>query len=121
MPKSIKKYQTLQDDDVPHVGQRLNQHVKTVGIKKAFIQRALDVNHTTISRYFRQHSIQVAILWRFSRILKFNFFMALGEQLQIPYTTQAEKELRNTLHLKNHEIELLQAKVHYLESLLKKT
>ncbi len=47
--------------------------------------------------------------------------MALGEQLQIPYTTQAEKELRNTLHLKNHEIELLQAKVHYLESLLKKS
>ncbi|MFN5772552.1 hypothetical protein [Flavobacterium sp.] len=44
-----------------------------------------------------------------------------GEQLQIPYTTQAEKELRNTLHLKNHEIELLQAKVHYLESLLKKS
>ncbi|MCZ8168827.1 MAG: transcriptional regulator [Flavobacterium sp.] len=92
-----------------------------MGIKKAFIQRALDVNQTTISRYFRQHSIQIAILWRFSRILKFNFFMALGEQLQIPYTTQAEKELRNTLHLKNHEIELLQAKVHYLESLLKKT
>jgi hypothetical protein len=120
MPKSIKKYQTPQDDDLPHMGQLLNQHVKTQGIKKAFIQRALQVNQTTISRYFRQHSIQVAILWRLSRILKFNFLMALGEQLNLPYETAKEKALRDTLHLKTHEIELLQAKIHYLESLLKK-
>lgn len=115
-----KRFLETQDHDAPHIGALLKTQFTASGIKKAAVQRALGVSDTSLYRYFQQKSIQVTILWRISKILKVNFLMALGEQLQIPYETQKEKELQQQLAQQCQLIKELGGKLDYLESILKR-
>ena len=115
-----KKFLIAQDDDAPHIGALLKTQFAQSGIKKASVQRALGVSDTSLYRYFRQRSIQLMILWRISKFLKYNFFMALGERLAIPYETTKEKELQLQLKQREADLDDLREKLSYLEGLLKR-
>ena len=76
------------------MGNFINYYLHTHKLKKKDLAAGLDVSYNTFSRYLSQTSIQFTILWRISKILNYNFLMDLGEWLDIPYETKAEKELK---------------------------
>lgn len=120
MTRNPKKFLARRDDDGPHIGKYLDAHLDHHTMTKADLGRQLQVNHTTLSRYFRQPSIHVGILWRMARVLQYNFFMDMGERLNIPYTTQQEKNLLTERTQLLERITLLESQVTLLKDILKK-
>lgn len=107
-----KKFLKTRKDDPPKLGNFIQYHIEHNGIKKKEVSDALDVLPTTLNQYFKQPSLHVSILWRISLAVKHNFFMELGEKwLKIPYETEAEKALKETLAQKEKQIENLETQL----------
>ena len=98
-----KRYQKKRDDDPKHLGNYIKWHLESNKIKKKSVSDFLNVQAITLNRYFKQPSFQFSILWRISLAVKHNFLMQLGEELNIPYETKAEKELKTQLELLKQE------------------
>ncbi len=106
-----KRYQKKRTDDPKHLGNFIQWHIEQNKIKKLSVAQYLDIAPTTLNRYFKHSSLQFSILWRISLAVKHNFLMQLGEQLNIPYETKAEKDLKAQLLEKEKEIETLKTQL----------
>ena len=102
-----KRYQKKREDDPKHLGNYIKWHIESHHIKKKNVSDFLQVLPISLNRYFKQSSFQFSILWRISLAVKHNFIIQLGEELNIPYETKAEKELKAQLELlqqENHDL-----------------
>ena len=115
-----KRYQKKRDDDPKHLGNYIKWHLESNKIKKKSVSDFLNVQAITLNRYFKQPSFQFSILWRISLAVKHNFLMQLGEELNIPYETKAEKELKTQLELLKQENRNLKRDNELLKEILKR-
>ena len=106
-----KKFLKKRDNDPKNLGNYIQWHIEQNKIKKRSVSDALGVLPTTLNQYFKQPSFQFSILWRISLAVKHNFLMELGEQLNIPYETKAEKALKAQLQEKEEYIKELESQL----------
>ena len=106
-----KKYLKKRDNDPKNLGNYIQWHIEQNKIKKRSVSEALGILPTTLNQYFKQPSFQFNILWRISLAVKHNFLMELGEQLNIPYETKAEKALKAQLLEKEEYIKELESQL----------
>lgn len=106
-----KRYQKKRADDPKPLGNFIQWHIEQNKIKKRSVSDALGILPTTLNKYFKQSSLQFNILWRISLAVKHNLVMQLGEQLNIPYETKAEKALKAQLQEKEEHIKLLETQL----------
>ena len=103
-----KRYQKKRKEDPKPLGNYIQWHIEQNKIKKRSVSEALGILPTTLNQYFKQPSFQFNILWRISLAVKHNFLMELGEQMDIPYETKAEKALKAQLQEKEEHIKGLE-------------
>ncbi|TDP59402.1 transcriptional regulator [Flavobacterium dankookense] len=103
-----RRFHKKRDDDPKDLGNFIQWHIEQNKIKKRSVSDYLGVLPTTLNQYFKQSSFQFSILWRISLAVKHNFLMELGEQLNIPYETKAEKALKAQLLEKEEQIKTLE-------------
>ena len=103
-----KRYQKKRKEDPKPLGNYIQWHIEQNKIKKLSVAKYLDITPNSLNKYFKQTSFQFIILWRISQAVKHNFLMELGEQLNIPYETKAEKALKAQLQEKEEHIKGLE-------------
>ena len=106
-----KKFLKKRDNDPKNLGNYIQWHIEQNKIKKRSVSEALGILPTTLNQYFKQPSFQFNILWRISLAVKHNFLMELGEQMDIPYETKAEKALKAQLQEKEEHIKELESQL----------
>ncbi|TDP57811.1 transcriptional regulator [Flavobacterium dankookense] len=121
MIDNSKRYQKTRKGDPKHLGNYVQFHVEKNKIKKSYVSTFLGILPTTFNQYFKQPSFQFNILWRISLAVKHNFLMELGEQLNIPYETKAEKALKVQLLEKEEYIKSLETQLKVYKGIHKVT
>ncbi|MFA9189817.1 hypothetical protein AAGV28_00410 [Flavobacterium sp. FZUC8N2.13] len=119
MKDRSKKYLQKSNNDVIHVGNLIAWIIQEKHIKKKDVAQCLNVIPNTITQYFKQPSVQTAILWRLSQALDYNLLIDLGERLKIPFETKVEKQLKEDLAAKNAELEHLKIELNLLKRIHK--
>lgn len=119
MKDRSKRYLQKSTDDALHVGNLIAWMIQEKNLKKKDIAQYLAVLPTTLNQYFKQPSVQVAILWRLSKALNYNLLMDVGERLKIPFETKVEKQLKEDLAVKNTELEHLKIELNLLKKIHK--
>jgi len=108
MIDSSKKYQKNKPENMPHVGNFINYYIVNQKLSKAQLARDLDVGNSTLNQYFKNESLQIAILWKISKLLNHNFVAQLAEYLYLPYTTKKQQQLEEEITTLHKKIETLQ-------------
>ena len=116
-----KKFLKKRDNDPKNLGNYIQWHIEQNKIKKRSVSETLGILPTTLNQYFKQPSFQFNILWRISLAVKHNFLMELGEQMDIPYETKAEKALKAQLQEKEEHIKLLENELRVYKQIHKVT
>ncbi|MGM8363194.1 hypothetical protein ACSV4D_14875, partial [Flavobacterium sp. ARAG 55.4] len=70
--------------------------------------------------YFKKDSLQFAVLWKLSLVLKHNFLAQLGEYLPYRFETLQEKALKTELADKNDYIQKLEIQLETLKEMIRK-
>ena len=112
-----KKFTVVQKGDNPALGNFVHYYLHTNHIASSKVCSGLKVSKQTFNRYLKQNSFQFTILWRMSQIVNYNFLMDLGEWLNIPYETKAEKVLKSELEQKNALLEKKQLEINLLKEM----
>jgi hypothetical protein len=89
MTTNEKKYTTHKTEVNVHTGNLLKTYYAKNRIRKSPLARHLGRNVNTIARYLKNSTIQTAILWEISMVLKHNFFMDIASMLPPEFTTDA--------------------------------
>jgi hypothetical protein len=84
-----KKYATHKTEVNLHTGNLLKTYYAKNRIRKSPLARHLGRNVKTIADYLKNSTIQTAILWEISTVLKHNFFMDIAYRLPTEFTTDA--------------------------------
>lgn len=116
-----KRYQKKRKEDPKPLGNYIQWHIEQNKIKKLSVAKYLDITPNSLNKYFKQTSFQFIILWRISQAVKHNFLMELGEQLNIPYETKAEKALKAQLQEKEEHIKELESQLRVYKQIHKVT
>ncbi|MFV8346885.1 transcriptional regulator [Flavobacterium sp. ZB4P13] len=93
MINTSKKYKKDLGEHYPLIGNFIHYHVIQNKIKKADVARALGILPTGLNDYFKRDSLQFAILWKLSIVMKHNFVAQLSEYLPYRFETIREKAL----------------------------
>lgn len=109
--KTGPKYLQESFDDAPHIGQMLAGYYKKKKIYQAALSRDMGRSVPTMANYKKNHSIQIAILWKLCHVLKYNFFADLAAALPDTFGRNSNEELDE----KDKEITALQAEVTRLQ------
>lgn len=120
MIDSSKKYQKNKPENMPHVGNFINYYIVNQKLSKAQLARDLDVGNSTLNQYFKNESIQLAILWKISKILNHNFVAQLAEYLYLPYKTKQEQKLEAHIALLEKRIEILEIELNVYKKIHEK-
>jgi hypothetical protein len=115
-----RKYLQKKKDDSISVGNLIHWHIKQQHAKKKDIANELDILPTTLNQYFKQPSLQSTILWRIGKAINYNFFMYLGEKINIPYETEKERELKQIIAQQAEELKQLETKIEVYKELTQK-
>lgn len=114
-----KKFLVPRKDDPPKVGNFVQWHIEQNNIKKKDVSDFLDIAPIALTKYFKQQSLHVTILWRISRVINYNLLMDLGQRLKIPFETDVEKELRAQLAEKEEVIKKMEIQLDLLREMKK--
>jgi hypothetical protein len=106
-----QKFHQPRKDDPPKLGNFVQWHIEQNNIRKKSVSDFLGILPTALNQYFKQQSIQVIILWRISRAINYNMVADLGQRLNIPFETDAEKELKAKLKEMEEEIKTLKTEL----------
>lgn len=117
MKDTSKKYLQKVTDDCQHVGNFVHWFIKETHHKKKDVATHLQVVPTTLNSYFKQQSLQFAIVWRISQAINYNLVMDLGQRLKIPFETEVEKELRKQLAEKEEVIKRMEIQLEVYKGL----
>lgn len=102
------KYKKDLGEHYPFIGNFIHYHIIQNKIKKADVSRSLGILPTGLNDYFKRDSLQFAILWKLSIIMKHNFISQLGEYLPYHFETKREKILKEELAEKEALIQKLE-------------
>ena len=94
MDSNNRKYKKDLGERYPLVGNFIHYHLIHNKIKKADVSRSLGILPTGLNDYFKRDSLQFAILWKLSMVLKHNIIAELGEYLPYRFETIKEKALK---------------------------
>lgn len=114
------KYLNITDEHYPINGNMIKYYLTSNNINKTQVAKKMGILPTTLFHYFRQDSLQLGILWKLSKVLNHNFLIQMGEYLQIPFETQAEKKLKQTVAEKEVLIQQMEMKITIYEKMLMK-
>ena len=112
-----KKFLIKSTNDVLHIGNLIAWIIQENKIKKKDVSNALQILPTTLNQYFKQPSVQTAILWRLSLATNYNFLMYLGEKLNIAYETKTEADLKQEIATKNEQIKKMEIELELFKKL----
>ena len=93
MTKTIAKYH---NNGAPHIGQAIEHILKAWRVPEVALAHQLGRSRSTVEQFYKQKSIQTAILWEVSQVMSYNFFSDIAEQLPADFrhqATAAEKEI----------------------------
>jgi len=120
MNNKQKKYLIPSEEDCTHIGNLIHWEITQQKVKKQDIASKLSIKPISLTAYFKQASVHTIILWRIGKIINYNFFMFLGERMNIPYETKTEKSLKEQLLQKEKELYDLQKEKELLMKVLGK-
>ncbi|MES2239364.1 MAG: transcriptional regulator [Bacteroidota bacterium] len=120
MISNTRKYKTGKGDQYPLVGNFIHYYIVHNKIKKADVSRQLGILPTGLNDYFKKESLQFAILWKLSLVLKHNFIAQLGEYLPYRFETIREKALKEELAQKDAQIQKLEIQLETFREMLRR-
>jgi hypothetical protein len=82
--------------------------------------RALGIHSTELNDYFKRNSLQFAILWKLSMVMKHNFIAQLGEYLPYRFKTIREKALLEQLAEKDAVIQKTEIQLKVIRETIRK-
>ncbi len=89
MKSTEMKYLVNDTNPAVHTGQLLKTFFKARRIHKNALARKLNRHIGTLVTFQKNSSIQTAILWEISHVLKHNFFADIACRLPVEFTTDA--------------------------------
>lgn len=99
-----------------HIGKEIEKQIKLSGLSKSEFARRIAKSRQNVEDILKRQSIDSALLFQISSVLKFDFFIGYSDALGL---TKSED---NTINL-NKELDSLKKEISYLEeinALLKK-
>jgi transcriptional regulator with XRE-family HTH domain len=120
MGNSYNKHGLNRGEQYPIVGNFINYHIAQQGMKKSDVARALGINPNGLADYCKRDTLQFAILWKLSLVLKHNFIAQLGEYLPYRFETIREKALKEQLTEKDAQIQKLEIQLETFREMIGK-
>ena len=120
MISNSSKYKKGLEEHYPATGNFIHYHIIQNKIKKADVAKALGILPTGLNKYFKRDSLQFAILWKLSLIMKHNFMAQLGEYLPYRYETRQEKALLEQLAEKDAIIQKMEIQLEIFREMVGK-
>ena len=117
MISNSSKYKKGLEEHYPATGNFIHYHIIQNKIKKADVANALGILPTGLNKYFKRDSLQFAILWKLSMVMKHNFIAQLGEYLPYRFETKLEKSLKEELAQKNAQIQKMEIQLETLREM----
>ena len=109
MRDKTRKYIVNQTANELNTGHLLVKYFLAHRTRKAALARALNRDASSIMNYQKNATIQTAILWEISHVLKHNFFKDIAVTLPSDFTTYAPIESQKDERIAELETQLLQA------------
>lgn len=104
----------------PPIGNFIHYHITQQTHTKSTIAKAMGIAPKGLRAYFKRDTLQFAVLWKLSLVLKHNFLAQLGEYLPYRFETIQEKALKKELQEKNEHIQKLEIQLETLREMIKK-
>lgn len=120
MPDNNPKHSLNRGDQYPLVGNFIHYHILQQKRTKMELATALGILPKSLGAYFKKDSLQFAVLWKLSLVLKHNFLAQLGEYLPYRFETIREKALKEELALKNAQIQKLEIQLETFREMIGK-
>jgi hypothetical protein len=120
MINTDRKYKKDLGEQYPLIGNFIHYHIIQNKIKKADVARALGILPTGLNDYFKRDSLQFAILWKLSTVMKHNFIAQLGEYLPYRFETIREKALLEQLAEKDAIIQKMEIQLEAIRETIRK-
>jgi hypothetical protein len=120
MINTDRKYKKDLGEQYPLIGNFIHYHIIQNKIKKADVARALGILPTGLNDYFKRDSLQFAILWKLSTVMKHNFIAQLGEHLPYTFETTREKALLEQLAEKDAIIQKMEIQLEAIRETIRK-
>ena len=108
MTSNNKKYSQERGEQYPKVGNFINYYISQQLVTKVDVARALNIAPKGLADYCKRDTLQFAVLWKLSLVLKHNFIAQLGEYLPYRFETIREKALKEELAQKDAIIQKLE-------------
>lgn len=115
MVDNRKKYQLQPSVAYPHVGKLVEKYLNKHMSNRTYVGSLLNVQPTTVARYFESESLQLGILWKLSLITNHNFILEIGSQLPIDFPTPGVIQTQNQLNDKELEMADKQKEINELQ------
>jgi hypothetical protein len=110
----------VQAEQYPIIGNFIHYHITQQTQTKSTIAKAMGIAPKGLRAYFKRDTLQFAILWKLSLVLKHNFLAQLGEYLPYRFETLQEKALKKELADKNAHIQKLEIQLETLREMIQK-
>jgi hypothetical protein len=120
MKSSDKKYSLDRGEQYPIVGNFISYHMAQQGLKKADVARSLGILPNGLAGYCKRDTLQFAVLWKLSLVLKHNFIAQLGEYLPYRFETIREKALKEQLVEKDAQIQKLEIQLETFREMIRR-
>jgi hypothetical protein len=120
MINTDRKYKKGLGEEYPLIGNFIHYHIIQNKIKKADVARALGILPTGLNDYFKRDSLQFAILWKLSTVMRHNFIAHLGEYLPYRFETIREKALLEQLAEKDAIIQKMEIQLEAIRETIRK-
>ncbi|RVT76700.1 transcriptional regulator [Flavobacterium sufflavum] len=120
MTNNKTKHSQNRGDQYPLVGNFIHYHIMQQPETKTDIAKALGILPKGLGNYFKRDTLQFAVLWKLSLVLKHNFIAQLGEYLPYRFETIREKALKEELAEKNAHIQKLEIQLETLREIIRK-
>ena len=117
MTANTNKYKKDLGENYPSIGNFIHYHIIQNKIKKSDLARAMQILPTGLNDYYKRDSLQFAILWKLSLVMKHNFLAQLGEYLPHRFETKLEKSLKEELAQKNALIQKMEIQLETLREM----
>ena len=106
--------------EMPHIGNLLNNLLIEMKISKAELARMMGCNSVSINGYVNAASLQLRVVWKISKALKYDFFEHISNSLNDNAKTKLAKNSAEQIATMQQQIDDLQKAVVIYRDLLKK-
>ncbi|PKB15360.1 hypothetical protein [Flavobacterium sp. 5] len=94
MPSRNTKHSFDRGEQYPLIGNFINYHISQQTKTKTEIAKALGILPKGLGDYCKKDTLQFAVLWKLSLVLKHNFIAQLGEYLPYRFESIRERALK---------------------------